>query len=68
VPALGLLGGVPFANRVQPHVLGLPFFLFWIVAWVLTTSAIMALILSLDTAREVSPAQRTEPNHPANLV
>ena len=48
LPALGMLGGVPFANRVEPYVLGLPFFLFWIVAWVLLTSAIMGIILALD--------------------
>ena len=48
VPALCLLGGVPFANRVEPLVLGLPFLLFWIVAWVVATSAIMALIWVLD--------------------
>ena len=48
LPALGMLGGVPFANRVEPYVLGLPFFLFWIVAWVLLTSAIMGIVLTLD--------------------
>jgi len=48
VPAIGMLGGVPFANRVEPYVLGLPFLLFWIVAWVVGTSAITALIYVLD--------------------
>lgn len=51
-PAIGMLGGVPFANRVEPRVFGLPFLLFWIVAWVLLTSGIMALIYLLDRARE----------------
>ena len=48
VPAIGLLGGIPFANRVEPYVLGLPFLLFWIVLWVVATSATMALIWTLD--------------------
>lgn len=48
LPALCLLGGIPFANRVEPYVLGLPFLLFWIVAWVVATSAIMGLIWVLD--------------------
>jgi len=48
VPAIGMLGGVPFANRVEPYVLGLPFLLFWIVAWVVGTSAITGLIYVLD--------------------
>lgn len=53
LPSIGLLGGVPFANRVEPYVLGLPFILFWIVAWVVTTSAIMWTLRHLDRAHEV---------------
>ncbi len=52
VPAIGMLGGVPFANRVTPYVFGLPFLLFWVTAWVVLTSAIMWLIYVLDRARE----------------
>jgi hypothetical protein len=48
LPPLGFLVGVPFANRVEPYVLGLPFLLFWIVAWVVATSAVMGLIWMLD--------------------
>ncbi len=50
LPALCMLGGVPFANRVEPFVLGLPFLLFWILLWVVLTSAIMGLIYALDEA------------------
>ena len=42
LPALGMLGGLPFANRVQPLVLGLPFLVAWLVAWVVATAVIMA--------------------------
>lgn len=55
LPTIGLLAGVPFANRVEPYVLGLPFLLFWIVAWVVATSAIMWLIWALDHARAAMP-------------
>ena len=48
LPFLGLLGGIPFANRVTPFVLGLPFILFWIVLWVVLTSLIMWVIYSTD--------------------
>jgi hypothetical protein len=48
LPFLGLLGGIPFANRVTPFVLGLPFILFWIVLWVVLTSVIMWVIYTLD--------------------
>ena len=53
LPFLGILVGVTFANRVEPFVLGMPFILFWIVAWVLLTSVIMAIVYRLDpTNRE----------------
>lgn len=48
LPAIGMLAGVPLANRVEPYVLGLPFLLFWIVAWVVATSGVMGLIYVLD--------------------
>ncbi len=50
LPAILMLGGVPFANRVQPYVLGLPFLLFWILLWVVLTSGVMALVYALDQA------------------
>lgn len=37
IPIAALSIAVPFVNRVEPRVLGLPFLLFWIVAWVLLT-------------------------------
>ncbi len=53
LPFIGILVGVTFANRVEPFVLGMPFILFWIVAWVLLTSVIMAVVYRLDpTNRE----------------
>lgn len=48
LPFLGILGGIVFANRVEPFVLGMPFILFWIVVWVVLTSVIMAIIYNLD--------------------
>lgn len=52
LPAVGMLGGVPFANRVRPYVFGLPFLLAWIVIWVVMTSLIMGLIFVLDRRRD----------------
>jgi len=48
LPALALLVGSPLANRVHRYVLGLPFLLFWIVACVLLTSLVMAVVGALD--------------------
>jgi hypothetical protein len=56
LPTLGMLGGIVFANRVRPLVLGLPFLFFWIAAWVVATSLIMWWILRLDRAHEREPA------------
>ena len=48
LPFAGILGGIFFANRVEPYVLGLPFALFWVTLWVLLTAGIMAVIYRLD--------------------
>jgi len=57
VPFLGILGGVIFANRVEPFVLGMPFLLFWIVLWVVLTSVIMAIVYQLDPANKEDEAE-----------
>ena len=57
LPTLGMLGGLPFANRVHPMVFGLPFLMTWLVAWVLATSAIMAIVLRLDRANGLASDQ-----------
>lgn len=48
LPAVAIVGGVPFANRVRPFVLGLPFLLFWMLACVLLTTLVMAIVHALD--------------------
>jgi len=50
LPFLGMLVGPFFVNRVTPYVLGMPFLLAWLVAWILLTAAIMAVIFRLDPA------------------
>jgi len=52
LPAVGMMGGILFANRVRPLVFGLPFLFFWIAAWVVSTSLVMWVILRLDRAHE----------------
>jgi hypothetical protein len=34
IPIAALSVAVPWVNRVEPRIFGLPFLLFWIVAWV----------------------------------
>ncbi len=52
LPAVGMLGGVPFLNRAEPYIVGLPPLLAWIVAWVLMTSVIMGAVWTLDSRRD----------------
>jgi hypothetical protein len=37
VPFITLAFALPFINRIEPFILGLPFILFWIVLWVALT-------------------------------
>jgi hypothetical protein len=57
LPFIGILLGVPFFNRVEPLVLGMPLVLAWIVLWVVLTAFIMALIYRLDPVNLVSADQ-----------
>jgi len=43
VPFLALVAALPFINRLRPTVLGLPFILFWILAWVALTPVFLFL-------------------------
>lgn len=48
LPFLGILVGVFFVNRTTPFVLGMPFLLFWVVAWTVLTAPLMLLVYKLD--------------------
>lgn len=61
-----MLGGVPLANRVEPYVFGLPFLLFWIVAWVVITAGVMGLIYVLDHSAGRSPGHDAEAAYSGN--
>ena len=54
LPFIGILLGVPFVNRVEPLVLGMPLVLAWIVMWVVLAAAIMGLVYRLDPANRLS--------------
>ncbi len=48
IPFLGMLFSLPLVNRVEPFVLGLPFFMFWIILWVVLTTLIMGIVFKMD--------------------
>ena len=54
LPFIGILLGVPFVNRTEPLVLGMPLVLAWIVMWVVLTSVIMGIVYKLDPANRIS--------------
>jgi hypothetical protein len=60
LPFVGILLGVPFVNRVEPLVLGMPLVLAWIVLWVVLTSLIMGIIYWLDAANRKAAAPAEE--------
>ncbi len=54
LPFVAILIGTAFVNTVEPLVFGLPLVLAWLVAWVILTAAIMALIFVNDPANAAS--------------
>ncbi|WP_179405224.1 DUF3311 domain-containing protein [Burkholderia guangdongensis] len=60
LPFIGILAGVPFVNRVEPLVFGMPFVLAWIVAWVILSSVIMTVVYRLDPANRAPAADSEE--------
>ena len=44
IPIAMLTLGIPFANRIEPRVFGLPFLLAWIIAWILLTPAFLTFV------------------------
>ena len=55
LPCFAMVLGPFFLNRVTPLVFGMPLLLAWLVAWIVLTPAIMAVIFRFD------PANRKEP-------
>jgi uncharacterized protein DUF3311 len=44
IPVLALTAGIPLANRVEPFILGLPFFIAYQTFWVLLTPGFLYLV------------------------
>ena len=56
IPALVLVAGLPFVNRIEPIVFGLPFLLCWIVGWVLVTPIFLGTAYLLVRAGNDRPS------------
>ncbi|HYK53431.1 MAG TPA: DUF3311 domain-containing protein [Candidatus Eremiobacteraceae bacterium] len=44
IPVIAMTFAMPFVNRDEPHVIGLPFVFAWIIAWIVVTPAFMWVI------------------------
>jgi hypothetical protein len=51
VPFAGMCFSVPLWDRVTPRVLGLPFSIFWILAWLALTPALMGIVYRIEKRR-----------------
>jgi hypothetical protein len=52
VPFLGMCFSVPLWDRVSPMIFGLPFNLFWLIAWIVISSGCMALANRVEEHRK----------------
>jgi hypothetical protein len=51
IPFCGMCFSVPFWDRVTPMVAGLPFNLFWMIAWIAVTPVLMSLVYWIERRR-----------------
>jgi hypothetical protein len=57
IPFAAMCFSVPLWDRIDPMLLGLPFNLFWLIAWIVLSSGCMWLAYRVESAR-TAPAQR----------
>lgn len=48
IPFVMLVFALPLVNRIHPIIFGLPFILFWILAWVMLTPLILFFAYRLE--------------------
>ncbi|WHY78127.1 DUF3311 domain-containing protein [Neobacillus sp. WH10] len=57
IPFIGVVGFLPYANKIEPYVLGMPFLLFWIVFWMVFSSIILTIVYKLDPDNQGSETE-----------
>ncbi|RHW33435.1 DUF3311 domain-containing protein [Lysinibacillus yapensis] len=57
IPFIGMCLLLPWANRIEVFVFGLPFLLFWIALWMLLSSLILYIVYKLDPENEGSETE-----------
>ncbi len=56
IPFVAMCFSIPLWDRVYPFIFGLPFSIFWIVAWILITPLFMSVAYRIETARIAAEA------------
>lgn len=57
IPFIGMLGFLPYANKIEPYVLGMPFLLFWIAFWMVLASIILTIVYKFDPDNQGSDVE-----------
>ncbi len=52
IPFVGMCFTVPLWDRVTPMIFGLPFNLFWLIAWIAISSLCVAVANSIEEKRD----------------
>ena len=52
IPFAAMCFSVALWDRVDPTILGLPFNLFWLMAWIVVSAACMGVAYRVETARD----------------
>jgi membrane protease YdiL (CAAX protease family) len=58
IPFVAMCFTVPLWDRIDPMVLGLPFNLFWLIAWILLSSLCLAIAYRRERARDGGDERR----------
>jgi hypothetical protein len=51
IPFCGMCFSVPLWDRIEPRVLGMPFNMFWLLAWLVLTPALMSVAYRIEKKR-----------------
>jgi hypothetical protein len=57
VPFIGFLGLLPYANKIEPYILGMPFLLFWVASWMVMASIILMIVYKFDPDNKGSESE-----------
>lgn len=52
IPFIAMCLSVSLWDRIEPMILGLPFNLFWLIAWIVLSSLCMGAAYRVETARD----------------